>query len=228
MPGTRGLLMRLRSEGVWATLKGLSAALSPYTYGIYELHDFREKECFRIPDVRIEQGTDKLKQYRNKQHNLPSEFHRDKAGGDETCFFAVFKGRLAAIVWVYSQQIPSRFIALGPDEYEIGYLFTIREFRKDRVGLALGSAAFQELLRQHCRRLFAVIRQGNLRSQVGCVNFGFEKIATVKRPAIFGPRFIPNENKFESWLEAIKSTVCSRFRRPVESVTASPKTEDGK
>jgi GNAT superfamily N-acetyltransferase len=179
--GLRGILFRIRGEGLLKTAQVLVDAALPASFGVYLLG---RQIAGALADVAIERGLTSLRKRRELCGLLPSEFYLDQSKGARDCFIACQNSILAGIVWVMSEAWPSRFIRLGANEVEIGYLYVLPGFRGAGIASALISSAAASVA--GCR-VYAVIDDRNYVSQRVFEKCGFDRIATLRRRPLWGP-----------------------------------------
>jgi ribosomal protein S18 acetylase RimI-like enzyme len=183
----KALWLRLRLDGVGPTVHGLVDACSPKLWHIYKLTT-PPAPAPRPAKCRIDSNRTHLAPLRTAR-TFASEYFRDDANRAKRCFFAVVEGRLAGIVWVLDARHPSRVIALGPADVELAFLFVEPEFRGAGIARALIQEACRALPEQGASGIYAIIEEHNAPSQKAFLASGFEHIAAVRRPLLFGSRY---------------------------------------
>jgi len=201
MPSLKGLVVRLRKEGILHTWRAFVAALVPYHFGVYEL--VQATKPGTPPPFPIVQGLEGLRTLRSRRTDLPADYFRDEAGAAEVCFAATVEEGLAGVLWILDTTHPSRFIDLAPDSVELAYVHVHPEFRGRGIAKAMILEASHRMRCRGYDRVFAVIDERNLSSQRAFGAVGFRHIAALRRPALFGPRYIASEARVEIWRNAL-------------------------
>ena len=180
----KALYVRIRTEGLAATIRGLaSATLKPRCYHIYKLMGLKS---IGDADFEIQSDLEALAAARSKTQGLSSEFYRDAAGRCKLCFFACLDGNPAGILWVLDAQYRSRIIDLKPGEVELAFVHVEECFRGRGLAKALIRASCRQLLETGTHAIYAVIETNNPASQAAFTACGFQKIDTLRRPALVG------------------------------------------
>jgi ribosomal protein S18 acetylase RimI-like enzyme len=182
----RGLWLRMREDGVGPTLKGLRDGVTPKLWYIYR---FIEAPAVGEPRVAIDSNLDRLTRLRASHRALASDYFRDQAKRADRCFFALIGEKLAGIVWVLDEQHPSRVIHLGAGEVELAFLYVEDEFRGRGIARSLIQEACRALPQQGVSAVFSIIEQHNTASQKAFLASGFQRVAELHRPLLFGRRY---------------------------------------
>jgi lipid II:glycine glycyltransferase (peptidoglycan interpeptide bridge formation enzyme)/RimJ/RimL family protein N-acetyltransferase len=219
----RNLWVRIRSEGLWRTLGQVKSILIPTVFGIWT----REFESRPLPsdgnghiETRVGVAAiQELSRLRKQRTNLPVEFYRDVGEEVQTCAFAKLDERLAAIAWGYDSKRPGHFLRMCHGDAEIRSVYTLTEFRGRGIAKAIVREAFNWFWEHGADRIYAVIHRDNIPSIRAFESLGFVKVGELKRPALFGPRYISADHRAETWTEALRGA----FRRqPMESGARLP------
>lgn len=144
-----------------------------------------------------------LKRFRKSTPGLPIEFYRDEIDDAEWCSLACYDGRLAAIAWPYNHTKPGHFLGMRLGEAEIRSVYSLFQFRGHGLAKAVIAAACDALRRHGVRDLYAVIHFRNEASQRAFRSAGFTKVGELRRPPLFGPRFVTATGCAETWPEAL-------------------------
>jgi ribosomal protein S18 acetylase RimI-like enzyme len=182
----KGLWLRMREDGVGPTLKGLRDGVTPKLWYIYR---FIEPTTGGETRVDIDSNLDRLARIRASHPALASEYFRDQARRADRCFFALIGEKLAGIVWVLDEQHPSRVIHLGRGEVELAFLYVETEFRGRGIARSLIQEACRVLPQQGVSTVFSIIEQHNTASQRAFLASGFQRVAALHRPLLFGRRY---------------------------------------
>jgi ribosomal protein S18 acetylase RimI-like enzyme len=183
----KGLMIRLRSDGIRGTAQGIRDGFIPRNWRIYRLNP-------PVPEglAQCEIGSDLavLHSARSCDPGLPGDFYRDAANRSKQCFYARIDNQLAGIVWIYDTDYPSRVIRLAPGEVEIAFVFVMPEFRGRGIAKDLIRAACLHLLDRGVRIIYAVIEEHNLASQAAFTGCRFEWVGFVRRALLFGKPYV--------------------------------------
>lgn len=131
---------------------------------------------------------DRLKRAREKLHDLPNEFWRDRLNGALHCATVEFNGELAGVLWVYDYPADRPIVVLEPGESELTTTFTLEKFRGRGLYRALLWTATEWQLRQR-PRLFMVVDSHNQTPMKAVLEVGYREVGVVRRRAIHGPKF---------------------------------------
>lgn len=203
---TQSLRVRVRREGWWRTLQTIARALVPADFEIWQLSLCTEKPGLldqkEDKEPRVGEA-DQLTELRRGQAGLPFEFYRDQVDAIGSCVVAHIDGCLAGIAWNYDEASAGHFLRMGAGDAEIRSVYCLPQFRRRSVARTLIRESCLRLHAQGYQRVYAVIHRKNLASQSAFGAVGFQKISTLKRPAVFGPKYWTREERSESWIEAL-------------------------
>gem|GEM_PF-2041146 len=187
MPLLSRLMLRLRRDGLWSTLRGIRRATRPETLGIYRI----ERLVAPAPaaDLEIKAGVESLRQLRQGILLLPDEFYCEDRPGFVQCYCALSDGLLAGIIWVLEGPNASRYIALREGEVELAYLHVLEAMRGRGIAKHLYWRAAADGLNRGAQRVYAVISADNYPSRKAAETIGFRKIAEIRRTALWGTKF---------------------------------------
>jgi ribosomal protein S18 acetylase RimI-like enzyme len=194
----KGLWLRMRVDGVVPTLEGLLEALRPKVWYIYKLVGMppaRDAGCI------IDSDLTRLASLRKLKPGLASEYFRDEARRAARGFFALADGQLAGVVWILDTRYPSRVIRLGPSDVELAFLYVENEFRGRGIARALIQEACRVLPHEGVTAIYSIIEEHNVPSQKAFLASGFQRIAALRRPLLFGPRFHTTADRMPSAAE---------------------------
>jgi RimJ/RimL family protein N-acetyltransferase len=203
----KSLTARIRREGFWHAIRDVAGTLRPARFEVWKLsHEYISQHTPAEESQEIlvgEAALEALKLFRPSVTNMPVEFNRDEIDGIESCFLALIDNRPAAIAWSYDHTRPAHFLRMRPGDVEIRSVYSLEEFRGRGLAKAVISCAYNSLLRDGIRNIYAVIHFRNEASLRAFRSTHFTKLAELHRPPIFGPRFVTATERAESWLEAI-------------------------
>lgn len=203
----KSLTTRIKREGFWAAIRDAVGTLLPTRFEVWRLsaQDSSARNAAEA-DAGILAGpraVENLKQLRDATPSLPVEFYRDEVDGIESCFLACISGRPAAIAWSYDQTKPAHFLRMSPGDAEIRSVYSLAEFRGRGLAKAVIAAACHSLFHDGFQHIYAVIHFRNEASLRAFRSIGFTRVAELRRPALFGPRYVTKAGQTESWLNAI-------------------------
>lgn len=183
----KSLVRIARQEGAARAWRHAWFALSPQTFGIW-LH---RGHCVGEAPRGVETDRELLRRLRARNGGLAAEFFRDEAHPEWACSFVVENGSPVAVAWAMSAG--SRFIHLGAGAGEITGIYVAPEARGRGLGKAVTAQAcrlLRERGRHHCHM---TIHCQNVASRQVAAALGFTKMADIRRPALFGPRYVPRD-----------------------------------
>ena len=207
----RSLTTRIKREGFWAAIRDAVGTLLPTGLEVWKLS--RENSSPRSvaeADAGVFAGppaVENLKQLRDASPGLPVEFFRDEVDGIESCFLACIGGRPAAIAWTYDHTKPGHFLRMSQGDAEIRSVYSLAEFRGRGLAKAVVAAACRSLSHDRLQNVYAVIDSRNEPSLKAFRSAGFTKVGELRRPPLFGPRFVTETSQSETWLEAIGRSI---------------------
>jgi GNAT superfamily N-acetyltransferase len=137
---------------------------------------------------------DRLKRAREKLHDLPNEFRRDRLNGALRCATVEFNGELAGVLWVYDYPAERPIVVLEPGEAELTTTYTLEKFRGRGLYRALLWHATEWQLRRR-PRLFMVVDSNNQTPMKAVLEVGYHEVGMVRRRGIRGPKFSIAEMK---------------------------------
>lgn len=191
----RGFIGSVRKDGVVQTLRIAVDVCRPATFGVYVLGE--QSAGYDYSDIQVVRGLEHLRICREQFPELIPEFYLDQRKGGKDCFVATWKGKPAGIVWILDRAFPSRFICFNENEAELGYLFVLPRLRGAGIATTLINSAVTD---SPGRRVYAVIDDRNLASQRVFIKCGFQRIATLRRAALWGPRYSSMDGPIECGL----------------------------
>ncbi len=203
----RSLKARIEREGFCQAARDAVGTLLPARFQIWELA--AERAVAKIPvaeGIKLSSGAaavELLRKLRVPATDLPVEFYRDEIDGIDGCFLASAGSRAAAIAWSYDHDKPAHFLQMRPGEAEIRSVYSQPEFRGRGLAKSVIAMACDSLVRGGYHRIYAVIHFRNDASLRAFRSIGFTKVAELKRPPLFGPRYVTETGQSESWLRAI-------------------------
>ncbi len=151
-------------------------------------------------------ATDLLRALRSGRQDLPTEFYRDEMIRGGRCSVATVEGRLAGVAWAYEHPIERPHLILGPGEVELSASYTLPEFRGRGLYRTLMRFAVDWMHGEH-ERIFTMASHDNLTPLKTFVEIGFEEVAVLRRPSIFGPRFDTRSMRIQTWGQAFSDAV---------------------
>lgn len=210
----RSLITRIKREGFWPATRDAAGTLLPTHFEVWKLASENISQRNAVtPGDEILAGphaVEKLKRLREVTAGLPVEFYRDEIDNIQSCFFACADGRLAAIAWSYDHTKPAHFLRMSPGDAEIRSVYSLAEFRGRGLAKAVIARACDSLRRDGFQNIYAVIHFRNEASSRAFRSIGFTKDAELRRPPLFGPRFVTATGRAETWLGAIARVFRSR------------------
>ena len=211
----RSLKTRIEREGFGAAIRDAFGTLLPTRFEVWRLS--RENSSTRSvaeADADMLAGpaaVESLKRHREAGSGLPVEFYRDEIDNIQSCFLACVGGRPAAIAWSYDHTKPAHFLRMSPGDAEIRSVYSLAEFRGRGLAKTVIAAACRSLFHDGFQHIYAVIHFRNEASLRAFRSVGFTRVAELRRPPLFGPRYVTETGQTESWLGALGRRV--RFRR---------------
>lgn len=203
----RSLRIRIKRGGFWRAARDAAGTLLPSTFQVWSLTIENVRGEVPTRDgVKLLCGADAtciLKTLRTYATALPVEFYRDEIDRIDRCFLACVDERLAAIAWSYDRTKPAHFLRMSPGDAEIRSVYSLAEFRGRGLAKTVIATACESLAREGYRRVYAVIHFRNEASQKAFQSIGFSKVTELRRPPIFGPRYVTETGQTESWPDAI-------------------------
>lgn len=181
------LIRRIRGDGLLNTVKTLLWLLRPVVWNLYRLESLTAPPC--SPGLEVRHGLVALRRLRKGHALLPDEFYHDGRTGFRECFTATLDGELAGIIWVREGRQGSRWLELGERQVEIGCLLVLPTKRNRGVARQLYWHAAANSLRAGAKDILAVIAADNVPSKRAAEAVGFRSVASIRRPALWGPRF---------------------------------------
>lgn len=211
----KNVICRIRLQGPFQTLLDVIRALRVTRVEIWHLplaEASSKSFTNKAGDAQVlVDATGELAKLRLWARNLSVDFFRDVIDVKGKCILVTVSGRLAGIAWVFDSRRPGHFLRLAARDLEIRSVHTLREFR----GKGVARLAIHEACRVYARRgyrgAFAVIHSQNQSSRRVFEAVGFHKVADVRRPSLFGPRYKTTTGTLESWWRWLYS---SRFEGP--------------
>lgn len=197
----KSLTTRIKREGFWAAIRDAAGTLLPTRFEVWKLS--RENSSARNAaeaDAGILAGpsaVENLKQLRDATPGLPVEFYRDEVDGIESCFLACIGGRPAAIVWAYDHTKPAHFLRMSSGDAEIRSVYSLAEFRGRGLAKTVIAAACRSLFHDGFQHIYAVIHFRNEASLRAFRSIGFTRVAELRRPPLFGPRYLTSAERTE-------------------------------
>jgi GNAT superfamily N-acetyltransferase len=181
------LMLRVRRDGLWSSLRGIRGATRPETLEIYRI----ERLAAPAPTagLEIQAGVEALRRLRQGTSLLPDEFYCEDRPGFVQCFCAVSDGLLAGIIWVLEGHNASRYIALREGEVELGYLHVLEAMRGRGIAKHLYWRAAVDCLSNGAQAVYAAIAAENHPSRKAAQAIGFKKIAEIRRTTLWGAKF---------------------------------------
>ena len=207
----KSLTTRIKREGFLAAIRDVGGTLLPTRFEVWKLSRESSARNAAEADADILVGpraVENLKQLRDATPGLPVEFYRDEVDGIDHCFLACVGGRPAAIAWAYDHTKPAHFLRMSPGEAEIRSVYSLAEFRGRGLAKTVIAAACRSLFHDGFQHIYAVIHFRNEASLRAFRSIGFTRVAELRRPALFGPRYVTETGQKESWLTAIARGFC--------------------
>lgn len=211
---SKNLLLRVRQRGWWPTLSEMARTLVPTPFDMWERALTNE-----LPSLNHRSGVntlvgavEELARLRRGLPGLPADFFRDEIDGARGCVVAEIDGYLAGVAWGYDESCQGHFLRMGSGEVELRSVYSLPEFRRRGVARTIISEACRWFAQQGYQRMYAVIHANNVASQRAFEAAGFRKIAALRRPALFGPRYLTAARRWESWFETFRCAARARRR----------------
>lgn len=203
----KSLKARIDHEGLWTAVRDAAGTLLPTRLEVWKLASENVPQRNAVaPGGEIlagPPGIEKLKRLREAPAGLPVEFYRDEIDNIQSCFFTCADGRPAAIAWSYDHTKPAHFLRMSPGDAEIRSVYSLAEFRGRGLAKAVIASACDSLRRDGFQNIYAVIHFRNEASSRAFRSIGFTKAGELRRPPLFGPRFVTATGRAETWLGAI-------------------------
>jgi len=202
----RGFSERVRREGVRLAVKNAIGALLPDRFEVWHLA-FNSGTLALAPrkDATLTIGSAAIKELKRRRvdNQKRIEFYREEIDGIQSCFLACVDDRLATIAWAYDHTKYVYFLRMHPGDAEIRHVYSVAEFRGRGLAKAVIAAACRSLFHDGFQHIYAVIHFRNEASLRTFRSIGFTRVAELKRPPLFGPRYVTAEGRTESWLDAL-------------------------
>lgn len=144
---------------------------------------------------------DRLRAKRSPDH--PTEFFRDRIAGATLCFLAEVEQELASVVWIYDATHHRQLIDLRPKEVELNASGTVPRFQGRGLYRANMAFALHWLGQQGYTRVWASAASDNPVPMKQMPRVGFRLVATIRRPSIFGPKFLAAAGRSQTWANAL-------------------------
>jgi GNAT superfamily N-acetyltransferase len=206
----RNLRMRVQQRGVWRTVSKAIRTLVPTRFDIWERDLSTEPAPVKKPQVQVSVGAEAVEQLaRLRQANpgLPADFYRDRVLAVQSCVIGVVDGCLAGIGWAYDHTHTGRFLRMRPGDVELRSVYSLPEYRGRGVAKAVIRGACWWLRNQGFKRIYAVIHPNNFASSRAFAAVGFRKTGQLHRPALFGPHYLAEEGRPESWSGVLRNAI---------------------
>jgi ribosomal protein S18 acetylase RimI-like enzyme len=203
----RSLKARVQQSGLRAAMRGALGTIFPDRFEVWKLSGDSVSRPNHLPasnDVLAgPSAMETLKHFRESTPGLPVEFYRDEIDSAQRCFLACHEGRLAAIAWSYNHAKKGHFLGMSLGDAEIRSLYSLPEFRGHGLAKAVIETACDTLQREGIRNIYAVIHFRNEASLRAFRSAGFTKVGELRRPPLFGPRFVTATGYAETWFGAL-------------------------
>jgi RimJ/RimL family protein N-acetyltransferase len=190
-------------------VRQIAWGLSPHRYGIYRLQSSVSSALSTPFEITCDFAI--LRRLRSAQRGLSSEFFRDEIHAGWQFLAAVQDQRLLGILWAHNDPGGNLFLRLQPNEIELTAVYVPPAQRGRGIAKLLIHAACVWAQQGGVTGVFASIHAGNISSQRAFEAVGFRKIAQFRRPAMFGPRYLTSEERWETSIETTKRL--ARFHR---------------
>lgn len=129
-----------------------------------------------------------LDRYRNDVSGLSKEFYADRAHDVSLCHAVLHGNELVYVHWVFLAGARSRFLSLGRDVAEIGYIATLPEHRRRGLCAAALGEAFLRLKQRGVRQVCTVVHSDNVASRRAMQRAGMTEEAAVHALGPFNMR----------------------------------------
>lgn len=116
----------------------------------------------------------RLNEFR-RSRNLPKEFHCDQTHDARDFILGFWEGEVAYIHWIFHQNARTRFLNLGNDCAEVGYMVTLPEFRGKKICSNALTHTVQALSSEGVRSIFCVVHDRNIASIKAVKRAGFRE-----------------------------------------------------
>jgi ribosomal protein S18 acetylase RimI-like enzyme len=209
----------VRRSGLWLTVCDLWRDVKPRTFGIWRV-DLEELvvERDQSPGVEISVGLEAIREVdraRRAGATLPPAFYDEWSRKEGVCFLARVRGQVAGIGWLMGREHCDVFMRRSKREATICRLYTLPEFRGNGVAKCLVRGICKWAQEYEYDQILAVINRDGTSSQRVFNAIGFRKVAERTRSGLFGRRYIPRLQRWETWGERLGiRTLCTPNELP--------------
>ncbi|WP_075109833.1 GNAT family N-acetyltransferase [Halofilum ochraceum] len=116
----------------------------------------------------------RLNEFRQSR-DLPKEFYCDQTHDAHDFILGFWEGEVAYIHWIFHENAKTRFLKIGEDCAEIGYMVTLPEFRGNKICSHALTHTVQALCSEGVRSIFCVVHDKNIASIKAVKRAGFRE-----------------------------------------------------